>query len=392
MISVSKLLGGKEKYGDKLRYSKTSKEQKHGTNKGKGPVVVWNTTKTCNLSCTHCYSDSENKNYKGELTTEEAKEFINNLANFNVPVLLFSGGEPLLRKDIFQLVKYAADKGIRPTISTNGTIITSEVARRLKSLGVGYVGISLDGMPETNDKFRGQEGAFKKAINGIHNCLKVGQKVGLRFTINCHNYQDLDNIFDLIKEENIPRACFYHLVYSGRGSKMIKEDISSAKKRMIMDLIIKRTLDFQEKSLDKEILTVANHADGIYIYLKIKEMFPDRADEILELLQRNGGNRSGIAIANVDWAGSVHPDQFTQNHTFGSVKERKFSQIWTDTSNSELLAGLKDRKPLLKGRCGKCKWLDICNGNFRARAEAVYRDFWQEDPACYLTDEEIGLA
>jgi len=280
---------------------------------------------------------------------------------------------------------------MRPTISTNGTLITKEVAQRLKNIGVGYVGISLDGTKETNDKFRGKEGAFDKALRGMHNCMEIDQRVGLRFTINRHNYKDLNDIFDLIEEENIPRACFYHLVYSGRGSEMVKEDISLAESREVMDLIIDRTQDFLERGLDKEILTVDNHADGIYLYRRMKEENPEKAEEVWELLSRNGGNRTGIAIANVNWVGDVHPDQFTQNHTFGNVRERKFGKIWTDTSQNEILAGLKDRKPLLKGRCAECKWLDVCNGNFRARAEAIHGDFWQEDPACYLTDEEIGL-
>lgn len=391
MIGVSRLLGGLDKFGDQLRYSKESRDQKHGTSTGHGPVVVWNTTRTCNLDCTHCYSDSEPKQYEGELSTKEAREFIDNLDHFNVPVLLFSGGEPLIRDDIYELAEYTAKKGIRPTLSTNGTLITRDVAQRLKNIGVGYVGISFDGLPQTHDEFRGTEGAFDQALEGLHNCLDVGQKVGLRFTINRHNYHDLDDIFDLIEAENIPRACLYHLVYSGRGSEMIKEDISKEESRQVMDLIIDRTLEFQKRGLDKEILTVDNHTDGIYIYLRMKEEYPEKAENILKLLKRNGGNRSGIAIANVNWVGDVHPDQFTQNHTLGNVRNRNFSEIWTDTSQNGILAGLKNRKSLLKGRCAECKWLDICNGNFRPRAEALYGDFWQEDPACYLTDEEIGL-
>ncbi|WP_459167816.1 putative heme d1 biosynthesis radical SAM protein NirJ1 [Natronospora cellulosivora (SeqCode)] len=392
MIGISRLLGGKEKYGDKLRYSKDSKQQYHGTRKNKGPVVVWNMTRTCNLSCIHCYSNSEKKKYSGELSTAEAKKFIDDLAEFNVPVLLFSGGEPLIREDILQILEYTVGKGIRATISTNGTLITKDIASKLKDIGVGYVGISLDGMELTNDRFRGKKGAFKLALEGIRNCLEIGQKVGLRFTINRHNYQEINDIFDMIEKEKISRVCFYHLVYSGRGSDIVKDDISLEETREVLDLIIDRTIDFQERGLDKEILTVANHADGIYLYLKMKERDPAKAEEILELLDRNGGNRTGIAIANVDWEGNVHPDQFTQNHSFGNVKKRKFKDIWTDSSENDILTALKDRKSLLKGRCSNCKWLNICNGNFRARAEAIHGDFWHEDPACYLRDNEIGLA
>jgi putative heme d1 biosynthesis radical SAM protein NirJ1 len=334
--------------------------------------------------------DSDAQKYQGELTTEEAKRFIDDLAEFKVPVLLFSGGEPLIRPDFFELAEYTVSKGIRPTLSTNGTLITREVAQRIKDIGVGYVGISLDGLQDVNDKFRGREGAFQSAMEGIQNCVAVDQRVGLRFTINSHNLAELDNIFDFIEEKNINRVCFYHLVYSGRGNQMIKEDVTPPESRQAMETIVRRTIDFEERGLKKEILTVDNHCDGVYLYLRTLKEDPDKAQAIKDLISMNGGNRSGIAFAEVDPLGYVHPDQFTQHITFGNVRERKFGDIWTDISHP-ILAGLKDRKPLLKGRCAKCQYLDNCNGNFRTRAEAVTGDFWESDPACYLTDEEIGL-
>lgn len=390
MISVTKLLCDTEYFGDSLRYSPGSMGQVNGATQGQGPVVVWNTTRTCNLKCIHCYSSSESKKYEGELDTGEALRFIDHLAEFKVPVILFSGGEPLLREDLIALVTYAKSKGIRATISTNGTLLSRERTAILKNLGVGYIGVSLDGIGENNDRFRGREGAFAASLTGIRNCIEIGQRTGLRFTINKHNYSELNDIFDLIEAENIPRVCFYHLVYAGRGSKMVEEDITRQEARLAMDLIMARTLDFHSRGLQKEILTVDNHADGVYLYMKLKEKDPARAQIVLDLLRLNGGNRTGIAIGAVDWYGNVHPDQFTQNHTFGNVREGKFGDIWTDISQP-VLAGLKNRKPLLKGRCAACQWLDICNGNFRARAEAVTGDFWESDPACYLTDEEIGI-
>lgn len=391
MISVTKLLFATDYYGDTLRYSEDSRAAKHGVRVGAGPVVVWNSTKTCNLKCRHCYMSSDAQKYEGELTTEEAKRFIDDLAEFKVPVLLFSGGEPLMRKDFFELAEYATAKGIRPTLSTNGTLITREVAEKIKKIGVGYVGISLDGLQEVNDKFRGKEGAFQAAMEGIQNCVAVGQRVGLRFTINHHNIQELDRIFDFIEEKGINRVCFYHLVYSGRGNAMMDEDVTPEESRRAMDTIIRRTRDFEERGLEKEILTVDNHCDGVYMYLKAREEGKEElAEQMKNFISMNGGNRSGIAFAEVDPQGYVHPDQFTQHHTFGNVRERKFGDIWTDMSHP-ILAGLKDRKPLLKGRCAKCRYLDNCNGNFRTRAEATTGDFWESDPACYLTDEEIGL-
>lgn len=390
MLSLTKMLTGDIYYGDELRYTPESKNQKHGVSEGRGPVVAWNYTRTCNLKCKHCYSSSESKVYENELTTEEALKFIDDLADFKTPVILFSGGEPLIRQDFFTLAQHAAAKGIRPTLSTNGTLITPEIAQKIKDTGVGYVGISLDGLREVNDQFRGVEGAFDRAMEGIRNCRAVGQRVGLRFTINKNNYQDVNAILDLMEEENIDRICFYHLVYSGRGGAIVHDDLTHEETRAVMDLIIERTLDFAKRGLKKEILMVDNHADAVYLYLKFKDRDPERAQYIYQLLQTNGGNRSGIAFANVDNEGNVHPDQFTQHHHLGNVKERAFKDIWTDMSNP-ILAGLKDRKPLLQGRCRACTWLDVCNGNFRARGEAVTGDFWGYDPACYLTDEECQM-
>lgn len=391
MISVTKLLFATEYYGDSLRYTEGANLAQDGVREGAGPVVVWNSTRTCNLKCRHCYMSSDAKKYADELSTEEAKHFIDDLAEFNVPALLFSGGEPLIRPDFFELATYAASKGVRPTLSTNGTLITLEVAQKLKDIGVGYVGISLDGLQDVNDKFRGKEGAFEAAMQGIKNCVAVDQRVGLRFTINHHNIQELENIFDFIERENINRVCFYHLVYSGRGNAMMNEDVTAEESRKAMDIIIRRTKDFEERGLKKEILTVDNHCDGVYMYLKAMAEGDDAlAEQIKKYISMNGGNRSGMAFGEVDPLGYVHPDQFTQHHTFGNVRERKFGDIWTDRSN-ELMAGLKDRKPLLKGRCSQCKYLNNCNGNFRTRAEAKTGDFWESDPSCYLTDEEIGL-
>ena len=389
MISITKLLMDVPNFGDTLRYTPEAHEARNGVSEGRGPVVVWNCTKTCNLNCVHCYARSEAIKYQNELTHEEGLSLIDQLADFKVPVILFSGGEPLLRPDFFELANYAASKGIRPTISTNGTRIDEDIAKCLKDMGVGYVGISLDGCEATHDKFRGKPGAFQMALRGIRNCVATGQKVGLRFTITRDNVQDLDSIFDLLERENIDRVCFYHLVYSGRGSAMVERDLNHEESRRAMDLIIERTLDFKARGINKEILTVDNHADAVYLYLKMKERDPVLGERILKLIQSNGGNRSGMAFGNIDSVGNVHPDQFTQYITLGNVRERSFGEIWTDVSNP-IMAGLKDRKPILKGRCPKCAYLNLCNGNFRTRAEAVTGDFWAQDPACYLTDEEIG--
>ena len=393
MIGISKLYCNTVEPSDALRYGRDSgKLPSHllQFSKDKKPVVVWNVGQRCNLKCVHCYSQSKDEEYPGELNTKEAKAMLDGLAEYGAPVILFSGGEPLMREDLMELITYAKDKGLRAVISTNGTLITEEKAEELKQFGLSYVGISLDGLKETNDKFRGIEGAFDDALQGIRNCLKLGIKVGLRFTINKRNAQDIPGIFELIEKEKIPRVCFYHLVYSGRGSRLMEEDLSHEETRNVVDLIIDKTKEAHDRGHKIEVLTVDNHADGPYIYQRLLKEDPKRAAEVLELLEWNEGNSSGLGLACISWDGAVHADQFWREYTFGNVRERKFGEIWEDKSNS-LLTKLKDKKHHVKGRCSKCKWLDVCGGNFRARAEAYYGDKWEPDPACYLTDEEIGL-
>lgn len=379
MISISRLLCDNIGPGDDLRYGGH-----------KPPIVVWNCTRQCNLHCLHCYADAKSVCSPEEMTTEEAKIFILGLAEFSVPVLLFSGGEPLLRKDIFELAAFAKEQGIRPALSTNGTLINDSVAETLRELGFSEVGISLDGIEENNDRFRGKKGAFELALGGIRTCVNKGLRVSLRLTITQFNYRDIPTILQLVENENIDRVCFYHLTYSGRGGKLQDEGLSLEKTRAVVDMICQRTQDFFQRGMTKEILTVDNHADGVYLYLKLKQQTPQRAKKVLALLKKNGGNNSGIRIGAVDDLGNVHPDQFWWHYSLGNVLKRKFGDIWMDTEEP-LMRGLKNRKGLLKGRCGRCQYLDLCNGNLRVRAEAVYGDIWAEDPACYLTDEEIGL-
>jgi 12,18-didecarboxysiroheme deacetylase len=393
VIGISKLYCGTVEASDPIRYGRQSKHLPSHLlqfSEDKKPVVVWNVGRRCNLRCVHCYSHSRDQEYTGELSHDEGMRLIDDLAAFGAPVILFSGGEPLMRPDIFDLIAHARQLGVRAVISTNGTLITPEVAARLKEFGLSYVGVSLDGLEETNDRFRGVKGAFTRALEGIRNCQSAGIKVGLRFTMNRRNAQDIGGIFDLIEQENIPRVCFYHLVYAGRGSKLIKEDLSHEETRQAVDLIINRTHQLHTAGRAVEALTVDNHCDGPYLYLRVLREDTRRAEDVLTLLNMNGGNSSGIGIGCVSWDGQVHADQFWRHYSFGNVRERPFSRIWTDTSDP-LMAKLKNRKQHLKGRCAQCKWLDVCNGNFRVRAEAVSDDVWAPDPACYLTDEEIGI-
>jgi len=392
MIGISKLYCGTVEPSDALRYGRQSGELPSHLlqfSSDKRPVVVWNITRRCNLKCIHCYAQAKDASFENELSTDEGKLLIDDLADYGAPVLLFSGGEPMVRPDLPELAEYAVKKGMRAVISTNGTLITAEKARILKEIGLSYVGISLDGMEDVHDRFRAVKGAYKKALEGIRNSQAAGIKVGLRFTINKHNVHEIPNIFNLLEEMDIPRVCFYHLVYSGRGSQMVKEDLSHTESRKAVDLIMDRTKTLHDKGKAKEVLTVDNHADGPYVYLRLLKENPERAAEVLDLLKMNEGNNSGRGIGCVSWDGEVYADQFWRHYSFGNIRRRPFSEIWTDLSEP-LMKKLKEKKKYVSGRCAACRWLDICAGNFRVRAEAVSGDVWAPDPACYLTDEEIA--
>ncbi|MBL4701076.1 MAG: radical SAM protein [Phycisphaeraceae bacterium] len=366
----------------RMAVAKSAKERR--------PIVVWNITRTCNLKCLHCYTSSEAMKYPDELSLEDGKALIDDLADYKVPALLLSGGEPLVRPDVFELAEYARSKKLHVVLSTNGTLIDRETAQRLKDLKFAYVGISLDSAhAKIHDEFRGMEGAFKRTMQGFRHCVDVGQKVGLRLTLTPHTCGDLDGIFDFIDQEGINRACFYHLCPAGRGEGLAAMDAQTS--RDAMDVLIRRTKKFHDEGKRVEILTVDNHCDGPYLYLKMKAENHPRADQVLEMLKWNGGAKysSGVGIADIDFFGNVHADQFSMYRTFGNVKKRKFSEIWQDTSDP-IMAGLKDRSGKIEGRCAGCRFREICGGSLRARAEISTGNPWAEDPGCYLSDEEIA--
>ena len=394
MVGVSKLYCGAVEAGDLLRYPGRQAQELPSHllqfSADKKPVVVWNVTRRCNLKCLHCYAQATAGPAQDEMSHQAALDLLRDLKDFGAPVVLFSGGEPLLRPDLFELVDRAVAHGMRAVISTNGTLISRDLAWRLKDLGLSYVGISLDGAAAVHDRFRGKSGSFAAAMAGVRHCREMGLKVGLRFTVSRLNYREVPAIFDLVEEYQLPRICFYHLVYAGRGTKLVAEALSHLQTRELLDLICARTRRIFDSGRAAEVLTVDNHADGPYLYLKLLKEDPRRAAEVLELLKMNEGNNSGRGIGCVSWDGEVHADQFWRHYSFGNVQRRPFGEIWTDLTNP-LMARLKDKKRYVGGRCARCRWLEICAGNFRVRAEALNGDLWAADPACYLTDEEIGL-
>jgi len=356
-----------------------------------GPVVIWNLIRRCNLTCKHCYSISADKDFPGELSTSDVYTVMDDLKRFRVPVLILSGGEPLLRTDIFDIAHRAKEMGFYVGLSSNGTLIDESNIDRIVAVGFDYVGVSLDGIQETHDQFRRMAGAFDKSMHGIRLCKERGIKVGIRFTLTQDNAHDLPGLLQLMEDEALDKFYLSHLNYAGRGNKNRKDDAFHQTTRQAMERLFDTCWRYQQEGRHKEFVTGNNDADGAYLLFWVRRHFPQMEDHLRAKLVQWGGNSSGVNVANIDNLGNVHPDTMWWNYNLGNVLERPFPEIWTDTSDP-IMAGLKAHPRKVGGRCGQCAHFDICGGNTRVRAWQVSGDPWAEDPACYLDDEEIGLS
>lgn len=356
----------------------------------KGPVVIWNLIRRCNLACKHCYSISADTDFPGELDTPQVFKVMENLKSFHVPVLILSGGEPLLRKDFYEIAAQSKKMGFYTALSSNGTLIDEAEAEKIEKIGFDYVGISLDGIGSVHDEFRKQKGAFDKALHAIRLLKGKDIKVGLRFTLTEQNSDHFIPVLDLMRQENVDKFYLSHLNYGGRGNRNRKNDVHHRSTRDAVTLLIERAFEDIQNGLQTDYVTGNNDADGVFLLFWIRKHYPEFATKIEEALINWGGNGSGKTIANIDNLGDVHPDTFWWQYSLGNVKDRNFSEIWSDTSN-ELMAGLKSNPRPLKGRCGECKYQSICGGNARIRPYQLTGDPWEEDPACYLYDDEIGV-
>jgi heme d1 biosynthesis radical SAM protein NirJ len=357
----------------------------------RGPVVIWNLIRRCNLTCKHCYSISGDVEFPGELSTAEVYRVMDDLKSFGVPVLILSGGEPLMRRDIFEVSARAKAKGFYVGLSTNGTLIDAMLADRVRDSGYDYVGISLDGIGATHDRFRRKAGAYQAALGALRLLRDRGVKVGVRFTMTDDNIHELPGLLDLVERESFSKLYLSHLVYAGRGNKNRNDDASWDATRAAMDLVIDRSWQWARAGKDIDMVTGNNDADAVYLLQWVQRHAPDRVAHLRAKLVQWGGNSSGVNVANIDNLGNVHPDTMWWHYTLGNVKVRPFSAIWSDLSDP-IMAGLKRKPRRISGRCGACAHFDLCGGNTRVRAMRITGDPWAEDPGCYLTDAEIGLA
>jgi len=356
-----------------------------------GPVVIWNLIRRCNLTCKHCYSVSADRDFPNELTLPEIHGVMEDLRRYGVPVLILSGGEPLMHPHIFDISRRAKAMGFYVGLSSNGTRIDERCIEELAAVGYDYVGISIDGMRETHDRFRRMQGAFDLALRGVRLCREAGIKVGLRFTLTRDNAADLPDLLQLLDDEDVDKFYLSHLNYAGRGNRNRKFDAAWQVTRSAMDLLMEACWRDVGRGLARDYVTGNNDADAVYLLAWANEHFPDRTRALRERLRQWGGNASGVWIANIDNEGQVHPDTFWWHHSLGNVRTRPFSEIWEDRTDP-IMAGLKTRPRPLEGRCGACAHQDICGGNTRVRALQTSGRLWAEDPGCYLHDHEIGLA
>lgn len=379
MLNVSSLIGSARSDSDALRYGwhrlgETTPE----ASTGRRPVVVWNSTRGCNLSCAHCYASATRRPAGDELTTGEGLSLITDLADYGVPALLLSGGEPLSRPDLVELAGEAHRLGIRVTLSSNGTLVSPAVAVSLREAGISYVGISIDGDEETHDRLRCRKGARAEAVAGLRHLGEAGVRRGVRFTLTPGTYHQLEAVLQLVEREDVERLCVYHLVPAGRGGRL--DDVSPEQRRSALE----RIFTFAAEHHGKEVLTVDNPSDGPFLLEWLRKNDSRRVDVARRALHWNRGATAGpgIALACIDERGDVHPDQFARHHNFGNVRQTPFSRIWSRAADP-YLRGLRSGQ-WTPETCTSCEALDLCGGGFRSRGELVTGDPRGFDPSCNL--------
>ncbi len=355
-------------------------------------LVVWDFTHKCNLSCKHCYSNS-GAAVQPELTTKEAISVVDQLADFGVTALAFSGGEPLSRKDFFEVASHAAKRGLYVSVATNGTLLTEENVKKLKQAKTNYVEVSIDGATaQTHDSFRGVSGAFDKAVAGLKTCVEADLCACIATTATKSNLAEMSGILDLAEEIGAARFTYFNFIPTGRGKELYDQDLSPEEREKLM----LHLLDRMSKGYKVTILTTAPQLARVALQcqgpgdeatmsmahmqtVKVSKKAVPLADFI-------GGCGAGRLYCSLSPQGDVHPCVFFPVNV-GNLKKEKFGDIWL---NSRLFNTLRDREKL-KGACGKCSYKYICGG-CRARANAYHDDFLSSDPGCVLAKEGANEA
>ncbi|OFW00229.1 MAG: hypothetical protein A3I61_08680 [Acidobacteria bacterium RIFCSPLOWO2_02_FULL_68_18] len=351
------------------------------------PVVVWNVCRHCILRCPHCYASATSTPSPYDLTTEEARALIDRLAAAGVRVLILSGGEPLLRHDIVELAAHASAAGLRPVVSTSGVPLDARMAGALSAAGVGYVGVSLDGFAPFNDAYRGMPGAFDRASAGLAHARAAGMSTGVRLTVTQRNAGEVAPLVEWADARGVDRFYLSHLLYAGRGFRMAGDDLRPEESRALLERLFEAAERLIHRGAAIRLVTGGNDSDGPCLIAWIEARHGRRAARRVEaVLRRRGGNSAGERILAIDHRGRVHPDQFFTACELGDVRRQPLAEILAHP----LREALARRETLLQGRCGVCAYKSLCRGSHRERALARFKALWAPDPACVMTDSEIG--
>jgi len=335
-------------------------------------VLAWEVTRACNLACRHCRASAQTEPFPGELSTAEALRLIDEIAKVDSPIVIFSGGEPLLRSDIYQLVERARENGLRCAMAPNGTLLDAESARRLAECGIERVSISIDAPDAAgHNAFRGVEGAFEASMRGVEHLLRVGLPFQINTTVTKSNLSVFGEIHDLARDLGAAAWHIFLLVPTGRGSEISEEIISSEEYERILNWFydFSRTSSMQLKATCApqyhRILRQRAKQEGIAV---------SRANFGLDAVSR--GCLGGNGFCFISHSGQVQPCGYLELDC-GQVREEPFPEIWR---NSARFRELRDPS-LYRGKCGVCEYERVCGG-CRARAYTMNGDYLGEEPLC----------
>ncbi len=349
------------------------------------PVVFWNITYACNLHCEHCYIDAGPTPRPEELSTEELLRVADEIVELGLPLVILSGGEPLVRKDFWALAeRLAGREKPKLSLSTNGTLITREAARRLRDLGFSYIGVSLDSLvPAMHDKFRGVTGAFYMSVGGIDNAVSEGLDVGIRTTVTRWNYREAPDMVDFAYEHGASRVSYYILDSIGRA-RAIRHDLPTHEQlKEFVGTLIEKAKEYAGKV---EIELVRANFLGIYVADRLSRT-PDDFQEYIKLISAQGDcGRKSISIYP---DGTVRPCQFIDQYVVGDLRRQRLREVLS-YNNPELVKFIRLYENLSGPRCGSCPFRLVCGGGSRGRAEAATGDFWGDDPLCFIDAAEIA--
>ena len=335
-------------------------------------LVAWELTKRCNLSCKHCRAEAKNGPIENELTTKEIKNIIDDIINFSHPIIILTGGEPLLRDDLFEIASYGTEKGLRMVLATNGTLLDEGLARQLKSVGIKRVSISLDGASaRSHDEFRGVDGAFELTLRGIDALRSAGLEFQINTTVTKSNLNEIKAIRDLAIKLGAVAYHIFLLVPMGRGSTL-RDEVISAKE-------YEEVLTWLAEQRGKVPMQVKATCAPQY-YRILRQKAKERGEEVtlesygLDAITR--GCLAGIGFCFISNTGKVQPCGYLDIEC-GDVKTEPLSYIW---KNSPIFINLRD-KAKYKGKCGRCEYWYVCGG-CRARAYALTGDYLKAEPLC----------